>query len=104
MNRLQPYRNIAKIATAAAICGAGLLLVSLSSAQEPIEILQLQATITKISEGDTEEQRHTVRVRVPKEHAEALAARWGVKVEDAVRRAVKEAFEEFDRQREVRIR
>ena len=38
-----------------------------------------------------EDQRHTVRVRVSREHAEALAARWGVKVEDAVRRAVEEA-------------
>jgi hypothetical protein len=41
----------------------------------------------------SEDARHTVRVRVPKEHAETLAARWGVKVEDAVRRAVKEAVE-----------
>ena len=41
----------------------------------------------------TEEQRHTVRVRVSREHAETLAKRWGVKVEDAVRRAVREAVQ-----------
>lgn len=41
----------------------------------------------------TEEQRHTVRVRVSKEHAETLAERWGTTLEDAVRRAVKEAIE-----------
>ena len=40
-----------------------------------------------------EDQRHTVRVRVSKEQAEALAERWGVTAEDAVRRAVKEAVE-----------
>lgn len=38
----------------------------------------------------TEEQRHTVRVRVSREHAEALAERWGTTAEDAVRRAVRE--------------
>ncbi len=41
----------------------------------------------------TEEQRHTVRVRVSREHAEALAERWGTTAEDAVRRAVREAVE-----------
>jgi hypothetical protein len=41
----------------------------------------------------TEDQRHTVRVRVSREHAEALATRWGLTVENAVRRAVKEAVE-----------
>jgi hypothetical protein len=38
-----------------------------------------------------EDQRHTVRVRVSKEQAEVLAERWGVTIEDAVRRAVREA-------------
>lgn len=41
----------------------------------------------------TEEQRHTVRVRVSKEHAETLAERWGTTPEEAVRRAVREAVE-----------
>jgi len=40
-----------------------------------------------------EDQRHTVRVRVSKEQAEVLAERWGVTLEDAVRRAVREAVE-----------
>lgn len=38
-----------------------------------------------------EEQRHTVRVRVPREPAEELARRWGVSESDAVVRAVTEA-------------
>jgi hypothetical protein len=36
----------------------------------------------------TEDQRHTVRVRVSRGPAAALADRWGLKVEDAVREAV----------------
>ena len=38
-----------------------------------------------------EAQRHTVRVRVPKEPAQALAKRWGCDEAAAVVRAVREA-------------
>lgn len=38
-----------------------------------------------------EAQRHTVRVRVPKEPVEALAKRWGCDETEAVVRAVREA-------------
>jgi len=38
-----------------------------------------------------EAQRHTVRVRVPKEPVEALARRWGCDETAAVIRAVREA-------------
>lgn len=40
-----------------------------------------------------EAQRHTVRVRVPKEPVEALAKRWGCDEAAAVVRAVREAAE-----------
>lgn len=38
-------------------------------------------------------ERGTVRVRVPREHAEALAKRWSCDASEAVVRAVREATE-----------